>query len=47
MTVPPIIGAAEFEAVQAHLKARSPAWTTLSRSSCDGLSFELVSERRV
>src|SRR5271154_1921581 len=27
MTVPPIIEAAEFEAVQAHLKARSPAWT--------------------
>jgi len=27
MMVPPIIEAAEFEAVQAHLKARSPVWT--------------------
>jgi site-specific DNA recombinase len=27
MAVPPIIEVAEFEAVQAHLKARSPAWT--------------------
>ena len=27
MMVPPIIEVAEFEAVQAHLRARSPAWT--------------------
>jgi hypothetical protein len=27
MAVPPIIDAAEFEAVQAHLKSRSPALT--------------------
>jgi site-specific DNA recombinase len=27
MMVPPLIEVAEFEAVQAHLKARSPAWT--------------------
>jgi site-specific DNA recombinase len=45
MMVPPIIEVAEFEAVQALLKARSPAWTAPHRQRADPAHGHLLLRR--